>query len=448
MRQPLFVLASGSQARKKILANIGLRVKVLASGIGESRKITRGPAALVKYNAFNKLKAVSHRVDNCIIISADTIAVFKGKIFGKADNFSQGVAMLKELSGSKHYVYTGLAVMDKRQGGSRYVIDYEKTKVKLKSLTTQEIKNYLKKSGSFKLAGSFDIQGRGGLLIQRIEGCFYNVVGLPLSKLFDILKKFNISILSLFFMSLLLLSGCATEYNIGTQQEDIIFYDTDKEINIGRNASEQIERKFKLVEDPVLLARINKIGQRLVAVCDRKGLTYRFAVLNDDAVNAVSLPGGFIYVNRGLIDFVHNDDELASVLAHEIAHVVAKHSIKRLQAAMGFNFLTILAAATGNSGAAMSSDIVAVSMLSAYSREDESLADKLGARYMREAGFDPSAFVSFLERLNEKKYSEPLRPAGFYARTHPYISERIGIIKQEMGQQLDFKDYINWSDSP
>ncbi|MEW6008997.1 MAG: Maf family nucleotide pyrophosphatase [Candidatus Omnitrophota bacterium] len=443
MKPPLFVLASASQARKKILDDIGLKVKVLASRVIESRKIINGPAALVKHNALNKLKEVSKRIDNCIIISADTISVFNSKVFGKAGNFSQGVAMLKKLSGSEHYVYTGLAVMDKRTKDARYLLDYEKTKVKLKRLTDEEIKNYLKKADSFNKAGSFDIQGRGGLLIERIEGCFYNVVGLPLSKLFDILKKLNISILSLFFISLLALSGCATEYNIATQQEDIIFYDTEKEINIGRNASGQIERKFKLVEDPILLSRINKIGESLVAVCDRKDLTYRFAVLNDDAINAVSLPGGFIYVNLGLIDFARDDDELASVLAHEIAHVVAKHSIKRLQAAMGFTFLQILAVATGNTDAVRGSDIAAISMLSAYSREDELLADKLGARYMREAGFDPTAFISFLDRLNEKKFSEPLRPAGFYARTHPYISERIGMVKEETGQELNFKDYIN-----
>lgn len=445
MRRPLFVLASASPARKKILENLGLKVKVLASRVCESRKIINGPAALVKYNALKKLKAVSRRVDNCVIISADTISVYNSKVFGKPGNFSQGLAMLRELSGSKHYVYTGLAVMDKRGKDAKYLLDYEKTKIKLKSLTDREIKAYLRKSASFDKAGSFDIQGRGGALIERIEGCFYNVVGLPVSKLFDILKKLNISILSLFFISLLALSGCATEYNIATQQEDIIFYDTQKEINIGRNASEQIEQKFKSVEDPLILSRINAIGERLVAVCDRKDLTYRFAVLDDEAVNAVALPGGYIYVNRGLIDFIRDDDELASVLAHEIAHVVAKHSVKRLQAAMGFTFLKILAAATGNVDAVSGTDIVAISMLSAYSREDESLADKLGARYMREAGFNPGAFISFLDRLNEKKYSEPLRPAGFYARTHPYISERIGVIKEETGQELNFRDYINRS---
>lgn len=445
--RPYIILASGSSARKKLLENIGLKVRVLPTKVKEARSLARGPVVLVKANALSKVRSAGRFVKKGVIIAADTVSVFKGEVFGKGRNFSDGIKILKKLSGTTHYVYTGLAVLKKTTKGERLVVDYEKTKVSLKRLNNQEINKYLRKSGSFNKAGSFDIQGSGALFIERIEGCFYNVVGLPLSKLYAIFKKLHIPLLGVFFVSVLILSGCATEYNIATKEEDIIFYDTEKEIAIGRSASDQIERQFKVIADPILLGRLNTMGQKLVSVCDRRDITYRFAVLDDEAINAVSLPGGFIYVNRGLVDFVKSDDELAGVLAHEIAHVVAKHSIKRLQAALGFNIVRILAMVTGQSGAVAGTDLAAISMLTAYSREDEILADKLGARYMRKAGFSPVAFLSFLERLQQKKRTEPLRPAGFYARTHPYISERIANIKEETGQELNFKDYINRSDS-
>jgi MAF protein len=447
MRSFSFILASASQARKRILENIGLKIKLEPTHIAESRKLSQGAPALVKANALKKARFAASKVRNGIIIGADSICVFKGRPFGKARNFAEGVKMLKTLSGTQHYVYSGLAVIKKSAGRQVIIVDYAKTKVWLQQLSDAEIKRYLRKSRSFDKAGSFDIQGLGGLFIERIEGCFYNVAGLPIAKLFTIFKRLHISILCLTLVSLAALSGCATEYNIATQEEDIIFYNTDREVAIGRNASNQIEHQFKLIGDPLLASRVTSIGERIVNVCDRKDIIYHFALLDDKAVNAVSLPGGFIYVNRGLIDFIKSDDELAGVLAHEVAHVVAKHSIKRLQAAMGYNILRILAMTTGSSNAVGGMDLAAVSMLTAYSREDEILADKLGARYMRQAGFSPAAFVSFLERLHEKKWSEPLRPAGFYARTHPYISERIGIIKQETGQEMDFKDYINRTES-
>ncbi|MBU2540649.1 MAG: septum formation protein Maf [Candidatus Omnitrophica bacterium] len=443
MLERRLILASVSSARRSLLENIGLKVKVSFSGIRESRRLKNGPAQLVKDNAAKKAIAVARQVKNAVVIGADTVVVVRGKLFGKPKGFSGGVSMLTKLSRSPHYVYTGLAVLDKREDSYKIVQDYEKTKVWMKTLTRQEIARYLKASKAFNKAGSFDIQARGALFIERIEGCFYNVVGLPLAKLHELFKKLNIDILILLIMSSFLLMGCATEYNVVTQEQDIIFYDTEKEVNIGRNASNQVETQFKLVADPQLQLRINRLGEKIVEVCDRKNLTYRFSILDEDSINAFALPGGFIYVNQGLIDFVKSDDELAGVLAHEIAHVVAKHSIKRLQASMGLNLLRIATIVAGDAKALQSTDIAATFVQSAYSRDDELLADAIAARYMRNAGFNPTALLSFLERLKEKKHNEPLRRGGSYVRTHPYISERISIIKQELGEELDFEDYIN-----
>lgn len=447
MLKKKLILATRSLARKKLLENVGLKARVIPSNIKESDCLAAGPQALVKINAARKAFEVAQRIDSGIIIAADTVSVSGGKLFGKPKNFSQAQSWLAKLSKKPHYVYTGLAVLEKTKNSKKIFLDYAKTRVWMKKMAPGEIRSYLKSAKSTDKAGSFDIQGKGAFFIERIDGCFYNVVGLPIAKLYSILKKLNVPVFILFFVSLIGLCGCATEYNLATKQQDIIFYDTEKEVNIGRQASLQIEKQYKIISDPVLLARVNNIGQKIVAVCDRKNLTYRFSVLDDKSINAVSLPGGFIYVDRGLVDFVKNDDELAAVIAHEVAHVVAKHSIKRLQAAMGLNLLTIIAAVGGGSDAAGGTDLAALSMVTAYSREDELLADRLGARYMRKAGFNPRAMVVFLERLKEKSLNEPLRPGGYYARTHPYISERISIIKEELGEQLNFKDYINRTES-
>jgi MAF protein len=437
------ILASASPARKKLLEDLGLKVKVIASQIKESRQLSSGPAALVKANAAKKALAVSKKVKQGIIIAADTVCIADGKLFGKADNFKQALITLRKLSRRPHYVYSGLAVLEKRRTGQKIFLDYEKTKVWMRALTVDEIGKYLRQAKSIKRAGSFDIQGKGALFIQQIHGCFYNVVGLPTAKLYSIFKRLNISLLCL-LLSLAFICGCATEYNVATGREDLILIDTQKEINIGRSASDQIERQFKLVQDPIIVSRVNQLGEKIVSVCDRKDISYRFAILNEDSINAVSLPGGFIYVNKGLVDFVKNDDELVAVLAHEVGHVVSKHSIKRLQAAMGLNILTILAAVGGGSSdAAYGTDVAAASLLTAYSREDELLADKLSSRYLRRAGFKPEAIISFLERLKQKKFNSPPGPGGFYLRTHPYTSERIAAIKEETGQELNFKDYIN-----
>lgn len=441
------ILATRSLARKKLLENVGLRVRVIPSGIRESKDLKSGPAVLVKANAAKKALEVSRRLESGIIIAADTLSIAENKVFGKPRDYPQAVKWLRKLSKKAHYVYTGLAVLKKTKGACKLILDYEKTRVWMRKMSADEIKKYLKSSGSIDKAGSFDIQGKGAFFIERIDGCFYNVVGLPIAKLYRAFKKLNISIFVLFFVSSIGLFGCATEYNIATKQEDIILYDTEKEVKIGRQASMQIEKQYKTISDPVMLARLNSIGQRIVAVCDRKNLTYRFAILDQKEINAVSLPGGYIYVYKGLLDFVKNDDELAGVLAHEVGHIVAKHSIKRLQAAMGLNILTVLAAASGNTDAAAGTDLAGFSMMMSYSREDELLSDKLAVRYMRKAGFKPSAITSFLDRLKQKSLNEPLRPGGFYARTHPYISERISIIKQELGEQLNFKDYINRTES-
>ncbi|MFA5411166.1 MAG: Maf and M48 domain-containing protein [Candidatus Omnitrophota bacterium] len=446
-------LASDSRARKKLLDIFGLKFRVLPSRIKEKRIIAgRSYARLVKRNAAEKARAVAKRVKHGIIIAADTIVVQDGKIYGKPGDLKEARLMLKKLCRRPQQLYTGIAVIDKDK--EKILVDYEKTRVYMDSLSDQEIKNYFARVSPLDKAGSFDIQGRGALFIRRIEGCFYNVVGLPVYKLYKMLKKLDIK---LFFFALsttccllstLLLSGCSTEYNVVTGEQETYIYSTDREVQMGKNIDRQVREEYKFTGDLLVQERVKEIGEKIASVCDRRDIDYHFAVLEDEEVNAVSLPGGFVYVNKGLIDKTGSDDELACVLAHEVGHIVARHSIKRLQAQQGYSILRVLVAQAPASGAVGSAaDAAFTTLLLGYSREDELLADQLGARYAKLAGYNPRAMVTFLEKLQEINRRRPLRPINYF-KTHPYVPDRVRVVKEELGEKISFSDYINIEQKP
>ena len=242
----------------------------------------------------------------------------------------------------------------------------------------------------------------------------------------------------------LLFSCCATEYNLATEQEEVILISNDREIKMGKSISRAVEDRFKLVEDDKIKERINKIGERIANVSDRRDIIYHFKVLNEKEVNAMALPGGYIYVNKGLIDKADSDDELACVIAHEVGHVAAKHSVKKLQGALGINILRILMINSGDSQTRENADIALAELFLAYSREDELLADKLGVKYAKLAGYDPNAMVSFLNKLKAIEKKEPLRQLN-YARTHPYLSDRLATVRMEISGNMGYEDYLNKS---
>jgi len=456
MRQ--IYLASGSLARRKLLKLFGLKFKFLTSRVKEKR-IAMGSSyvSLVKNNALNKAREVSGRINSGIVIAADTIVVQDKKISGKPQNLKDARIMLRKLSLKPQWLYTGIAVIDKDK--NLVMVDCEKTKVYMDKLTDKEIDNYFLHTSPLDKAGSFDIQGRGAFFVRRIEGCFYNVVGLPLRRLYCMLKKIGISpavslkvgsrIVILFFLftvftAAALLSGCATEYNLATRKQETFYYSTDKEIALGQSIARQVDKEYKMADDPLLQKRVEDIGKKIVNVCDRKEIDYEFKVLDDDEVNAVSLPGGYIYVNRGLMERVDNDDQLAGVLAHEVAHIVARHSIKKLQALNSYSIIRLLTAvAVPDSGqVGNAADIAFTELLMGYSRDDELLADQLSARYARLAGYDPHGMIKFLEKLQDINRRRPLQPKSYF-KTHPYVPDRIRVVKQEIGEGIDFKDYIN-----
>ena len=442
-------LASDSKARKKLLKILGLKFKVLPGKIQERKKaLNFSYAKLVKINALEKARNAGRKVKGGIIIGADTIIVQDKKIFGKPRDLSGAKKMLKRLSLKPQWIYTGIAVIDKEK--NKELLDYEKTKVFMDKLSDNEIDAYFKKVSFLDKAGSFDIQGRGAFFIRRIEGCFYNVVGLPLRKLYRMLKELGavVLVLASLLSASIFLSGCSTEYNIVTGEEERYYYSTDKEVAMGQAIAREVEKEYKLAEDPLIQKRVEDIGKRIAAVCDRKEIDYHFYVLEDDEVNAVSLPGGYVYINKGLIDKVANDDELAGVIAHEVGHIVARHSIKKLQAMQGYSILRLLVAAAPGSGqVGNAADLAFLELLTGYSREDELLADQLGTRYEKLAGYDPRGMIHFLEKLQEVHRRQPLRPKSYF-KTHPYVPDRIRVVKQELGERVGFSDYINIEQKP
>lgn len=259
------------------------------------------------------------------------------------------------------------------------------------------------------------------------------------------MRKKTILIICFILAAILNNTGCSTSYNLTTQKEELIFVSDEKEVNLGKSLSKQLEHKYELDNNDLLQERAERIGQALVKVCDRQEIPYHFKVLKEKEVNALSLPGGFIYVNKGLMDKVTSDDELAAALAHEIGHVVARHAVKRIQGLTGYTLFKILIAQQAkepdfNRGV----DIAFGQIFLAYSREDEILADKLSVKYLKKAKFNPEAALTLLEKLKEAQRKKPLRPLT-YGRTHPYIPDRIATVKEEIYGQIGFEDYINKS---
>ncbi len=189
-----FILASASPRRKEIFKQIGIDIKVVESSINESIRTDERPEQIAMSLAFQKAIDVSNKVDNSIIIAADTIVVKENEIIGKPKNKLDARKTLQLLSGQKHNVITGFALIDNNR--LTKIVDYELTEVYFKDLDTIEIEAYLETYEFLDKAGSYAIQGKGSLLVEKINGCYFNVVGLPISKINDSLKKyFDISLI-------------------------------------------------------------------------------------------------------------------------------------------------------------------------------------------------------------------------------------------------------------
>ena len=238
------------------------------------------------------------------------------------------------------------------------------------------------------------------------------------------MKNFTFSLILFIF-----LSGCATIYNPATQRNEFILIDTESEIALGKDLDKQIQKDFVLLKDKNMQKRLDTIGKKVASASDRQDLTYTFNIIKEDEFNAFAIPGGFIYVNSGLINAA-NDDELAAVLAHEIGHIAARHSVKRLQANMGYQLLVNIALGKSTSQAIYEAIGITYNIIAlGFSRQDEFLADKLSVKYSKAAGFNPYAMVTFFKKLeNNKKPGMDL----VFLSSHPTIKDRIERVEKEI----------------
>lgn len=245
-----------------------------------------------------------------------------------------------------------------------------------------------------------------------------------------LLKKAGNLIICIFYI--FFISGCVTIYNPATERKESLFLDTSSEVALGKDMDSQIQKKLKILHDPRLQYRLDSIAARLATFSDRKDLTYHFGIVNDKELNAFAIPGGFVYVNSGLMA-VANDDELAGVLAHEIGHIAARHSVKKLQAAMGYQIIMgIVLGSSSQRTTGQALDTVFNLVNLGYSRQDEFLADKLAVRYSRRAHFSPLGIITFFAKLKAEAENKGQGLKLVFLSSHPPIEERIARVENEI----------------
>lgn len=224
--------------------------------------------------------------------------------------------------------------------------------------------------------------------------------------------------------------GCATTGPGGKQS--VILVPTSTEVALGAEMNQQVRAENEILQDSLWQNYVNEVGQKIVTVCDRKDIEYHFAVIKSDAVNAFATPGGYIFIYTGLLKLMDNEAEMASVLAHEISHVVARHSVKRLQAAMGASILYDLVLGDNNSQAMDVAVNLGLGMVfSGYSRSNENEADKFGVIYLTEAGYNPEAAETMFQKLAQASSGDPNFFEQLFA-SHPETQERIDNIEKQL----------------
>ena len=220
----------------------------------------------------------------------------------------------------------------------------------------------------------------------------------------------------------------------------------EADIAIGKQYAQDVERSSKLIEDPVVIEYVNRVGQNLVRNSDAK-VPFTIKVIDSDIINAFALPGGFFYVNSGLIIHAQEESELAGVMAHEISHVTARHGTRgqsRAEIAQLAMIPLILLGPGGWAGYGIyqaANVMIPMSFLK-FSRDFEREADYLGVQYMYKAGYDPNAYVTFFERIQAEEKRRPGSiPKAF--STHPPTPERIENTQKEIARILPARqEYI------
>ncbi len=237
------------------------------------------------------------------------------------------------------------------------------------------------------------------------------------------------------------LVSCAT--NPVTGGQDFVLVSESQELRIGRQVDAQVKQRYALYDAHGMQAYVEGIGQRLAKASHRADITYRFTLIDTPEVNAFALPGGYVYISRGILPYLNSEAELAGVIGHEIGHVTARHSVQRLSAAQGAQIAVAVASifipVMRSQAGGLAVDALGTALLSGYGREQELQADQLGATYLARTGYDPGAMRRALEALKNQELfdaevakqdnREPRRYHGLFA-SHPENDRRLHEIVQ------------------
>ena len=244
-------------------------------------------------------------------------------------------------------------------------------------------------------------------------------------------------------LAILLLTPCATagakdkkDKNENTGK-GVNFYSVEKEIALGRQLAQEVEREARIANDPIVAEFVNRIGQNLARNSEAV-VPISVKVIDSHEVNAFALPGGFLFVNTGLILKADSEAELAGVMAHEIAHVAARHATRQMSRANIFNIASIPLIFMGGwagYGVRQAAGLAVPMTFLKFSRGFEQEADRLAVQYLYRAGYDPPALIDFLEKLEAQERKKPGTMSQLF-RSHPPMSSRIAQTQKEIQDLL------------
>lgn len=251
------------------------------------------------------------------------------------------------------------------------------------------------------------------------------------------------------------LVSCAT--NPATGRPSLVLMGEGRELEIGREEHEKVMSSMRIMEDGPVTEYVNEVGQRLAAVSHRDDMDFTFTVIDNPEINAFALPGGYVYINRGLLTFLKSEDQLAAVLAHEIGHVTARHAVQqqargnlgRTAASVG-GFVAAVATGSAYVGSELSQlgSLWTQAGVSGFGREHELEADTLGAEYVRNAGYNPRAVLEVLSILKDQEdfnVQVAGQRAGYHGlfATHPRNDERlqnaVGSVSDEAAPDAEYE---------
>ncbi|MFV8783800.1 M48 family metalloprotease [Microbulbifer sp. SA54] len=197
-------------------------------------------------------------------------------------------------------------------------------------------------------------------------------------------------------------TGCA--FNPATNRPDLVLMSQEKEIKIGREMHEKLVASTPIYNDPILTAYVEHVGQKIAKSSDRPDLTYHFTIIDSQDINAFALPGGYVYINRGLLTYLQSEAEMAAVLAHEVGHITARHAVRQKTAATGAGVASVLSVLVTGSGVVGDvANLWSTAAVKGYGRDMELEADRFGAQYMYNAGYDPQAMINVIALLKDQE---------------------------------------------